>query len=81
MLQRNVTRPAIGSSQEHGGEHPFHTRQTGFQAGDTQGFLKGQTAGGSALIGMGSVRIVPFATHRKERGWRGAIGYGMARAR
>lgn len=37
----------------------FNTPQTGFQAGDTDGVLRGQTFGGAPLRGRDSVRIVP----------------------
>jgi len=37
----------------------FNTQQTGFQAGDTAGALKGKTVTGTPIIGTDSVRIVP----------------------
>jgi YVTN family beta-propeller protein len=37
----------------------FTTLLTGFQPGDTEGVLKGQTGGGTPLMGADSVRIVP----------------------
>jgi 6-phosphogluconolactonase (cycloisomerase 2 family)/cell wall-associated NlpC family hydrolase len=36
----------------------FNTKKTGFQAGDTQGVLKGLTVGGQPLRGAGSVQVV-----------------------
>ncbi len=36
----------------------FHTRGTGFQAGDTQGIPKGQTVDGIPLSGSDAVRII-----------------------
>ena len=37
----------------------FNTQQTGFQAGDTVGVLKGKTVSGTSIIGTDSVQIVP----------------------
>jgi hypothetical protein len=37
----------------------FYTQQTGFETGDTQGYLKGQTIDGTPLSGSDAVRIVP----------------------
>jgi len=37
----------------------FHTQTAAFQAGDTQGILKGMTMSGTPLMGTDSVRTVP----------------------
>ncbi len=37
----------------------FYTQMTGFETGDTKGYLKGQTVDGIPLSGSDSVRIVP----------------------
>jgi probable HAF family extracellular repeat protein len=37
----------------------FYTQKTGFQCGDTEGILKGQTLDGTLFEGSDSVRIVP----------------------
>jgi hypothetical protein len=37
----------------------FHTRDTGFQCGDTEGVLRGETLDGVPIEGSDSVRIVP----------------------
>ena len=37
----------------------FDTQETGFQSGDTEGVLKGETFTGTPIIGTDSVRIVP----------------------
>jgi len=37
----------------------FNTAQTGFVAGDTTGFLKGQTASGRKIQGSEGIRTVP----------------------
>ena len=37
----------------------FNTQDSGFQAGDTEGILKGQTGAGFPIIGTDSVAIVP----------------------
>ncbi len=37
----------------------FVTQKTGFQPGDTQGILKGQTLNGTSIEGSDSIRIVP----------------------
>ncbi len=37
----------------------FYTEQTGFQAGDTKGILKGLNVGGELIRGVDSIQIVP----------------------
>ena len=37
----------------------FYTQKTGFQCGDTEGILKGQTLDSTLFEGRDSVRIVP----------------------
>jgi len=36
----------------------FNTQDTGFEAGDTEGILRGKTMGGDPIEGRDSVRIV-----------------------
>jgi hypothetical protein len=43
----------------------FRTRLTGFQCGDREGVLKGETMGGTPLQGMDSVRLVPCGQEKK----------------
>jgi hypothetical protein len=39
----------------------FYTQMTGFECGDDEGILKGQTVDGTPMEGIDSVRIVPSA--------------------